>query len=512
MKNTFNKLSLIDNFSGKNILLTGATGFVGKVLLSMLVQQLPITKQIYLLIRGDQQRTAKERFRQLLLFSPAFGSLHKQFKSNETELLALIDNKITVIDGDVTQKNLGIDPRTAQTLYQDIDLVIHLAGLVDFSPSIKTALNINVLGTLHAAEFTAACDHAVFSHISTCYVAGNQSGEIPEEVATQSPNGLSLDIEQEIKILQDSIQNITAEFATHDNPYHLEKALIEFGQNRANQLGWTNTYTYTKALAELLLVARFSHIRYTIVRPSIVESAIAYPFAGWNEGYNTCGPYCYIAGEWYPYAITKKGQIIDIIPVDLLCKAILTTSAALLQNIQKPVYQIATSYSNPLSIEVLAKYSRQWHKKIYRQTGKTWSEKYLRCLKPIKIITPDHFLSPAKLVKLINRVNDKLKKLQNLSLPGTKKLLPKLSRQLKIITRTLNYLHKVHTTYQPFMYDNSYFFINTAINEIILDEKELQCDIQNINWIDYWQNQQMPGLEQWIFSALRETENKQHSN
>src|SRR5439155_23135670 len=75
--------------------------------------------------------------------------------------------------------------------------------------------------------------------------------------------------------------------------------LTALGMERAKHWGWTNTYTYTKSLGEQVCAeadrgvdgpAGAARVRCCIVRPSIVESAVRYPFAGWNEGFTTTAP------------------------------------------------------------------------------------------------------------------------------------------------------------------------------------------------------------------------------
>ena len=75
------------------------------------------------------------------------------------------------------------------------------------------------------------------------------------------------------------------------------------GMERAAKWGWPNIYTYTKSMGDQL-VARETGIVRAIVRPAIVESAVAYPFRGWNEGFTTSAPLVYLA---------LKGQ--NVLPV-----------------------------------------------------------------------------------------------------------------------------------------------------------------------------------------------------
>ena len=55
----------------------------------------------------------------------------------------------------------------------------------------------------------------------------------------------------------------------------VKNELIEAGMKRASQLGWPNTYTFTKSLAESIIDARAGSLPIAIVRPSIVDISIS---------------------------------------------------------------------------------------------------------------------------------------------------------------------------------------------------------------------------------------------
>ena len=64
----------------------------------------------------------------------------------------------------------------------DLDLVINSSGLTDFNPDLRTALNVNVDGTLQVLDFLKHCRRARLLHLSTCYVAGSRDGRIREQL------------------------------------------------------------------------------------------------------------------------------------------------------------------------------------------------------------------------------------------------------------------------------------------------------------------------------------------
>jgi fatty acyl-CoA reductase len=53
-------------YDGKSVFLTGASGFVGKVLLEKLLWSCPGMEKVYILIRDKRGMSSEERVRQLL--------------------------------------------------------------------------------------------------------------------------------------------------------------------------------------------------------------------------------------------------------------------------------------------------------------------------------------------------------------------------------------------------------------------------------------------------------------
>src|SRR5437588_12791022 len=82
----------------RTILLTGATGFLGKVFLYLLLKWHPEIDLVYLLIRGDK-KSSLNRFRREVLDSPVMGSLREQLG---TRFDKFIEERIVVIPGDIT--------------------------------------------------------------------------------------------------------------------------------------------------------------------------------------------------------------------------------------------------------------------------------------------------------------------------------------------------------------------------------------------------------------------------
>jgi nucleoside-diphosphate-sugar epimerase len=355
-------LSIRRSFTNKTVFIIGATGFLGKVWLTQLLSQIQTFKKMYILIRGKGSQSGRDRFENLINSSYVFEHLHQKFKY---ELSNYLRDKVEIIEGDVSLENLGLSESLVEKLQQEVDLTVNFAGLVDFNPELTEAFLINVQGTMNVADFVQDCKSKKLVHISTCYVAGTRQGNIEEKVFTdRTPNDTPLSIEYELQWIDTNIEKTTKDMESPEQLAQLRKmieernvelkkepfsekkisktmenmkrkklrdALMDLGTKRAKELGWTNTYTYTKGLAEVVLEQHYPTLELVIFRPSIVESSFSFPFAGWNEGFNTSGPLAYLMKSWFRHLPLKKGNPFDVIPVDYVARGLSIASAALLE-------------------------------------------------------------------------------------------------------------------------------------------------------------------------------------
>ena len=92
--------SIVDALAGKRIFLTGVTGFLGQVILERILLDLPDTR-VTVLVRGQQSSTAVDRVHYLTR-KPAFDAIREQLGGDD-ELLALLDEKVDVLEGDFSR-------------------------------------------------------------------------------------------------------------------------------------------------------------------------------------------------------------------------------------------------------------------------------------------------------------------------------------------------------------------------------------------------------------------------
>src|ERR1041385_6750151 len=324
------KLSPTEIFNGRKIFLIGGTGFLGKVTLSMLLHRFPNVGRVYVTVRARSQEESEVRFWNNVITAPPFNPLRERYGK---ALEGFISDKVVVVGGDIGDTNLGYSEEQAQQIADDVDVVLNSAGNVTFNPTLESALRTHVVGTQNVIAFSKRMKRPALIHVSTCFVAGNRSGPVWENdpVVGYFPRkdelkGVHFSVQDGIRDcakLADRVREeardammvahfrelarkrLNEEGRDEDDPDALGLAvarerkvwtrtrLTELGVERSAFWGWPNIYTYTKSLGEQLVAAETGIVR-SIVRPSIVESALSYPFRGWNEGFTTTAPIIFL--------------------------------------------------------------------------------------------------------------------------------------------------------------------------------------------------------------------------
>jgi HAD superfamily hydrolase (TIGR01490 family) len=141
----------------------------------------------------------------------------------------------------------------------------------------------------------------------------------------------------------------------------VDRRLVEYGRARAQTLGWPDVYTLTKALGERVAEeAARDGVPVSIVRPSIVESALRHPYPGWIEGFKMAEPIilAYGRGNIPEFPGIPEG-IVDLIPVDLVVNAMLAVGASRPKG--KPrYYHVCSGSRNPLRYRELFEHVRSY--------------------------------------------------------------------------------------------------------------------------------------------------------
>ena len=139
------KISVKDFYTGKNILLTGCTGFIGKVILEKLLRSCSTLNNVYVLVRPKRGKRPMDRVKNEILSSFSFTEIKEKYQDG---FEAFIESKIVPIEADLTADNLGMSPESRQLLINNCNMVINCAASVKFDDPLQEALIINYFGTL----------------------------------------------------------------------------------------------------------------------------------------------------------------------------------------------------------------------------------------------------------------------------------------------------------------------------------------------------------------------------
>ncbi len=369
---------LRDLLGGKLIVMTGVTGFIGEQLLWKILTDLPDTR-IAVLVRRKGSAGAHQRM--ISVVKKKIFTDVREAAGGPEELLAA---RVQVIEGDLPN---------VPALPADLDVVIHCAGDVSFDPPIDQAFRTNMVGTQALMEqMLAACrgedgeliriPHYV--HISTAYTAGRRRGAIGE-----APHAHGIDYVEETKAGLAMRDLIEAESRTSAQLIKLRKQaerehraagylttaadterrrkewvrakLVEAGTERARSLGWTDVYTFTKALGERVVADLGKDIRVSIVRPAIVESSLVHPYPGWIEGFKMAEPLilAYGRGE-LPEFPASPDSTVDIVPCDHVVNATIAVCATEPEIGVAEYYHVSSGARNPVTFSGLYVHIRNY--------------------------------------------------------------------------------------------------------------------------------------------------------
>jgi alcohol-forming fatty acyl-CoA reductase len=288
--------------AGRRVLVTGVTGFIGQAVLSRLLADFPEVR-VTALIRGRDGWPAADRLAGLLR-SPVCAPVREAVGS-EAALDALLGDRLDVVEGE-----LGA---TAPALPDDLDAVIHCAATVSFDPPIDEGFTINLPGPQALYEAVhASGSRAHLVHVSTAYVAGVRKGVVPEgpldhdvdwraeldAALAARPRSSGVPAPGAARPLHRRVARRAPPRRPADRAADAEErrrsgstSARRARRARAHSLGWPDVYTLTKALGERAAEEiAAGDLPLSIVRPSIVESALAWPYPGWIEGFKMAEP------------------------------------------------------------------------------------------------------------------------------------------------------------------------------------------------------------------------------
>lgn len=267
------------------IFLTGGTGFIGKVLLERLLVRDDVDC-IFLLVRSKRGKSPEERIEELRTRS-CFDNVQPAF------------DRIIGLAGDMSEPNLGLSSQVLDQLRSNVTHIINLAATIEFDLPIAVAAKANVTGPLRLLEMAKTFRNLTcFVHCSTSYVSLPRLDDSP--------------------IREDDHIVLKGNGDTTQKYHHLLNiSSKEEEMELLKTTGYPNTYSYTKAMAEILIQERRDTVPLVIVRPSIVTASLQYPKPGWIDSKAAFAAFAATFGLGFLHTlVVDKNVHLDLVPCD----------------------------------------------------------------------------------------------------------------------------------------------------------------------------------------------------
>lgn len=282
--------------TGREILLTGATGFVGKVVLEALLrrrQELGISR-VHALIRPRAPRSARERFAREVERSACFARLPDGWSAG-----------VNVVEADLTRPDFGLAPDVRERLTARLTHVLHVAASVKFDMPVTSAETVNVGACLNLLEFARSTPQlARMVSVSTAYVTPHPGEGVLPVYETLAP------LPRPAAEIREAIRARTVDT-----------------DSLLRETGHPNTYTLTKCLAEHLLIERRGDVPLAIVRPSVVSASWREPFPGWIDSSAAFAAFVALIATGHLRAVVARPEAqVDLVPVDVVAERILSAA------------------------------------------------------------------------------------------------------------------------------------------------------------------------------------------
>uniref|UniRef100_A0A069DUT1 Fatty acyl-CoA reductase n=1 Tax=Panstrongylus megistus TaxID=65343 RepID=A0A069DUT1_9HEMI len=438
-------------YGGKNVFITGGTGFVGIALVEKLLRTTEINK-IYLLVRPKKGKEISSRLEEYIK-NPIFSVLREEKGSD-------IFNKLIAVQGDVGEENLGLSNNDRQILIDNINIVLHCAATLDFEADLKYTVKINLQGTRRVVELCKAIKNLnVLLHVSSAYV-----------------NSHLLRVDEQLYPVPEKADRVIELIETTPDKELEEKTPQLLGK-------YLNTYTFTKALAELEVTNSITLFPSCIVRPSMIVAAWKEPIPGWTNSKN--GPQGFLMGavKGVVRRLPVDPKLVsDYIPVDVVVNGIIVGAwkAAISKPDETPIFHLTSSTYKPFRWNLVAcTVDQLLHK--YPLKSAVWYPT-LKLLPSIFLFKLSAFFFhwiPAYILDTVTMVS------------GGRPILRKLHTNIN------NSLARL----EPFIF-TEWFFSNKKTMELHnslseQDKENFSLDIGSLVWSDYFDNM-AKGVRQFL--------------
>ncbi|KAI9315553.1 male sterility protein-domain-containing protein [Dichotomocladium elegans] len=300
-------------YADKTVLLTGATGFVGKALLWKLLTL--DVKKVYVLVRTGVRRfgSTGDRVYDDILSNKAFVALRRSM--GPTAFDRMVKVKIHIVPGDLSKPGLGLADEDRKMLVKETNVIFHCGAIVDGSEPLDIVTKVNVLGTMELVDIANECMMlGAFIFLSPLQV---QHSSPFEDRLFAVPNQDPYNVIQQI---------------LSSKPEDLQSVLDSC------RLQYPDAYLLTKSLAEHLLAKEVQKIRengayhypLAILRSSPIGPSACEPLVGWADGVNGFNGTILLTGRGTRVIQPGSGDApADVVPVDFAVRMIIGCAATI---------------------------------------------------------------------------------------------------------------------------------------------------------------------------------------
>ncbi|KAL1502743.1 hypothetical protein ABEB36_007845 [Hypothenemus hampei] len=337
-----NGSEIVPILKGKNILITGVTGFlvkssviqyffnrflhvllvlIGKLLLEKLLRSCKDIGTIYIIVRTKKEKSPELRVNELLdglvriplklisqiqLTTPTKRAAFKKL----AEIYPSYKEKVVGIPGDFEAVDLKISENWRKTIKSNVNIIYHMSATVRFDEKLSRAIKINI---------------HVFAYMSTVF-SNCSKKSIAEKV--YEPLLDPYKVMDLVENFSEEIDNRMAPGILGDTP---------------------NTYTFTKQISEYLVSIETKGIPTCIHRPSIVISSVREPMKSWVD--SIYGPVGLIIAGCLGLIHVTYGDpeiYLDFVPSDFAINSFIVSSYKVAKEKVKDTIQV---FNNTTEIE-----------------------------------------------------------------------------------------------------------------------------------------------------------------
>nr|XP_054761651.1 LOW QUALITY PROTEIN: fatty acyl-CoA reductase 1-like [Lytechinus pictus] len=430
--------SVGDFYAGKTLMITGATGFIGKVMLEKLLRCCPDIRKVFLLVRPKSGQRAAARIDEI-----TSGMLFDKVREAQPDF----QSKLIPIESDLTEPDLALKEEDIRTLQEETELVFHVAATVRFDEKLSLSLRLNVHATKKILQLSRGMKKLlVLQHVSTAYANCDRSRI--EEVVYPPPIDPYKILDAVEWMSEDMIQTLT--------PKLLGKR--------------PNTYTFKKGIMEYVTHGRGFQMPICITRPSIVGASWKEPFPGWIDNFNgPSGVFIAVGKGLLRTMIGDAEAVVDISPVDFVANAMIgaTWHTGIHKPATIPVYNLVTSPVNPnkwKDVEIIPDlYNKIPLEKVFRRPRAAITKNPLA----FEYFNMVGAKIPAYIIDCVRR------------LQGKKPMMLKVNQKITKMVHTLKYF-----TQNTWEWTNqNTIALSAAMNEE--DRKVYFTDVRPLHWPSY---------------------------